>query len=90
MGVGKANKGHGHPGHGDVPTTPPAPLPHPTMGRHNLGTCGGQARLSGRLAWMGDKVGQLHGQLRAKMPQQEQGQGAAGMPQECQGWVTRL
>ena len=40
---------------------------------------------------MGDEVGLLHGQPRvAKMPQWEQGQGAAGMLQECQGWVKRL
>ena len=39
---------------------------------------------------MGNKVGRLHGQPRAaKMLQREQGQGAAGMPQECQGWVKR-
>ena len=39
---------------------------------------------------MGDKVGQLHRQLRAaKMPQWEQGQGAAGTPQEYLGWVKR-
>ena len=44
---------------------------------------------------MGDKVrwlqGWLHGQLRvAKKLQQEYRQGAAGMPQECPGWVKRL
>ena len=76
------------------PATPPSPLPQPTMGHHNSGTCGGQARPSGQLARMGDKVrqpqGWLHGQLRvAKKPQQEYGQGAAGMLQECQGWVKR-
>ena len=39
---------------------------------------------------MGDEVGWLHGQQRAaKIPQWEQGQGAAGMLQECQGWVKR-
>ena len=39
---------------------------------------------------MGNEVEQLHGQPRAaKKPQQEQGQGAAGMPQECLGWVKR-
>ena len=43
---------------------------------------------------MGDKVrrpqGWPHGQLRAaKKPQQEYGQGAAGIPQEHQGWVKR-
>ena len=39
---------------------------------------------------MGDKVGWLHGQPRAaKMLQQEQGQGAPGMLQGCQGWVKR-
>ena len=39
---------------------------------------------------MGDEVGRLHGQPRvAKKPQWEQGQGVAGMPQECQGWVKR-
>ena len=61
------------------------------MGHHNLGTCGGQAQLSGRLARMGDEVRWLHGQLRAaKKPQQDQGQGAAGAPQEHLGWVKRL
>ena len=40
---------------------------------------------------MGDKVGLLHRQPRvAKIPQWEQGQGAAGMPQEYQRWVKRL
>ena len=70
------------------PPPRPAPLPHPTTGHHNLGTCGGQAQLSRRLAWMGDEVGQLHRQPRraAKMPQQEQGQGAAGMPLQ-ESWV---
>ena len=68
----------------------PSPLPHPTMGRHNLGACGGQAQPSGRLARMGNEVGRLHGQPRAaKMPQQEQGQGVAGMLQEYLGWVKR-
>ena len=39
---------------------------------------------------MGIKVGQLHGQPRvAKTPQQDQGQEAAGTPQECLGWVKR-
>ena len=39
---------------------------------------------------MGNKVGLLHGQPRvAKMPQQEQGQKVAGMPQECLGLVKR-
>ena len=39
---------------------------------------------------MGNEVGRLHGQPRvAKMLQWEQGQGAAGMPQECLGWVKR-
>ena len=39
---------------------------------------------------MGNEVGRLHGQPRvAKMPQQGQGQGVAGMPQECHGWVKR-
>ena len=39
---------------------------------------------------MGNKVGRLHGQSRvAKTPQREQGKGAAGMPQELQGWVKR-
>ena len=36
-GKGKATEGHGHLGHGNAPTTPPSPLPHPTMGHHNLG-----------------------------------------------------
>ena len=89
--VGKATKGHGHLGHSNAPATLPALLPHPTMGRHDLGACGGQAQPSGRFARMGNKVGQLHGQLRAaKTPQQELGQGAAGMLQEHQGWVMRL
>ena len=89
-GVGKATKGHGHPGHGDVPATPPTPLPYPTMGCHDLGTCGGQAQPSKRFAWTGDEVGRLHGQPRAaKIPQQGYGQGVAGTPQECQGWVKR-
>ena len=40
---------------------------------------------------MGNEVRWLHGQaMAAKKPQHEQGQGAAGTPQECQGWVTRL
>ena len=40
---------------------------------------------------MGDKVGRLHGQPRAaKKLQQGYGQGVAGMPQECHGWVKRL
>ena len=39
---------------------------------------------------MGDEVRRLHGQPRvAKMPQQEQGQGVAGTPQEYLGWVKR-
>ena len=40
---------------------------------------------------MGDEVGWLRSQPRAaKMPQQAYGQGVAGMPQECHGWVKRL
>ena len=44
---------------------------------------------------MGNEVrwpqGWPHGQLRvAKKPQQEYGQGVAGMPQECPGWAKRL
>ena len=94
-GEGKATEGHGHPGSGNAPANPPSPLSHPTMGRHNLGTCGGQAQLNGRLARMGDKVrwpqGQPHRQQQAaKMPQQEFGQGTAGTLQECQGRVKRL
>ena len=89
-GVGKATKGHGHPGHGNVPATPPAPLPHPTMGRHNLGSCSRQAPPSEKFARTDDEVGQLHGQPRAaKKPQQGYGKGAAGTPQECHGWVKR-
>ena len=66
-----------------MPATPPSPLPQPTLGHHNLGTCSGQARPSGQLAQMGDKVrqpqGWLHRQLRvARKPQQEFGQGVAG------------
>ena len=43
---------------------------------------------------MGKEVRQLQGcphrqQQVAKTPQWEQGQGAAGTPQECQGWVRR-
>ena len=39
---------------------------------------------------MGDEVRQLHRQPRAaKKPQWEKGKGAAGTPQECQGWVKR-
>ena len=72
------------------PPPPPAPLHHPTMGCHNLGACSGQAQPSGRLAQMGDEVRRLHRQLRlAKTLQPEQGQGVAGMPQECLGWVKR-
>ena len=53
----------------------------PAVGRHSL---------SERFAQMGDEVGWLHGQPRAaKMPQQGYGQGVAGMPQECHGWVKR-
>ena len=59
MGKHKAIEGHGYPGHSNVPATPPSPLPQPTMGCHNLGACGGQARPSRRLARMGDKVRQL-------------------------------
>ena len=43
----KATEGHSPPGHSDAPATPPSPLPQPTMGRHNLGACGGQAQPSG-------------------------------------------
>ena len=76
-GVGKATKGHGHPGHSNAPATPPAPLPHPTTGCHDSGTCGGQAQPSERFAQMGNEVGRLHGQPRAaKMLQQ--GVGAGG------------
>ena len=40
---------------------------------------------------MGDEVGWLHGQPRlAEIPQQGYGQGAAGTPQEHQGWLKRL
>ena len=89
-GVGKATKGHGHPGRGNAPATPPAPLPHLTTGRHDSGTCGGQALLSEKFAQMDDEVGWLHGQPRAaKKLQQGYRQGAAGMPQECYGWVKR-
>ena len=89
-GVGKATKGHGHPGRGDAPATPPAPLPHPTTGRHDSGACGGQAPPSEKFARTDDEEGRLHGQPRAaKKPQQEYGQGAAGTPQERHGWVKR-
>ena len=75
-------------GRGNAPAAPPPPLPHPTMGCHDLGACGGQAQPSERFALMGDKVRWLHGQPRAaKKPQWEQVQGVAGMPQECHGWV---
>ena len=80
-GVGKATKGHGHPGCGNAPATLPTPLPHPTTGCHNSGSCSGQPQPNGRLARMSDEVGWLHRQPRvAKMPQQGYGQGAAGMP----------
>ena len=88
----KATEGHGHLGHSNVPATPPSPLPQPTTGHRNSGSCSRQARPSGRLAWVGIKVrwlqGWLHGQQQvAKMPQQEYGQRVAGMLQEYQGWV---
>ena len=90
-GVGKATKGHGHPGHSDAPATPPTPLLHPTTGRHDSGASGRQAQPSRRFARTDDEVGRLHGQPRAaKKPQWEQGQGGAGMLQECLGWVKRL
>ena len=86
----KATEGHGPPGHGDAPATPPSPLPQPNLACQDLGTCGRQAQLSGRLTQMGDEVGWPHGQLRAaRKPQQEYGQGAAGTPQERPGWVKR-
>ena len=90
-GVGKATKGHGHPGHGDAPATPPAPLPHPTMGHHNLGACSGQAQPSGRFAQTDDEVGRLHGQPRAaKKPQQGAGAvGQLGCHSNILGWVKR-
>ena len=82
-------------GRGDAPATLTSPLPQPTTGHHNLGTCSGPAQPSGRLAQIGDKEkwlqGQPHGQLRAaKKPQQEYGKGAAGMLQQHIGWVKRL
>ena len=91
----KATEGHGPIGRGNVPPTPPSPLPQPTLGSHDLGACSRQARLSGQLAQTSNKVrqpqGWLHGQLRvARKPQQEFGQGAAGMQQECPGWAKRL
>ena len=91
----KATKGHGPLGHNNAPTTPPLPLPQATPGRHNSGPCSGQAQPGRWLAWTGNKVrwlqGQPHGQLRvARKPQQEFGQGVAGMPQECPGRARRL
>ena len=52
----KATEGHGPPGHGDAPATLPSPLPQPTLGCHDLGACGGQARPSGWLAQTGNEV----------------------------------
>ena len=65
------------------------------MGHHSLDACSGQAQLSELLAWMGKEVrqpqGWPHGQLRVAWKlQQEFGQGAARMPQECPGWARRL
>ena len=69
QGERKATEGLSNLVHSNVAATPPSPLPQPTMGHHNLGACGGQAWPSGQLAWTGDKLrrlqGQLHGQLRA-------------------------
>ena len=78
-----------------MPAIPPSPLPQPTLGCHDSGACGRQARSSRGLAQMGDKVkwlqGWPHGQRRAANKlQQKYGQGAAGMMQECPGWDKRL
>ena len=70
----KASEGHNPLGCVNAPTTPPSPLPQPTLGRHGSGACGGQARLSKQLARIDNKVRQLqgwpHGQLRAAMKPQ--------------------
>ena len=90
MGEGKATESLGHLGCGDAPATPPSPLPHPTTGHNNSGACSGQAQPSRRFARMGNEVRQPHRQQQvAKILQQEYGQGAAGTPQEHQGWVKR-
>ena len=86
----KGTEGHGPSGHSDVPATPPSLLPQLTLGHHSLGTCSGQARLSGWLAWTGDEVRQQHRQLRvAKKLQQEFGKKVARIPQEHPGWARR-
>ena len=59
----KVTESHGSLGHGNVPTTPPSPLPQTTLGHHGSGACSGQAWPSGWLAQMGNKVKQLQGWL---------------------------
>ena len=87
-GEGKATEGHGPLSHNHATASLPSPIPQPTMGHHDSGTCGGQAQPSRWLAWMGNEVRQLHGQQQvAKTPQQEYGQGAAGTLQEHLRWA---